>query len=265
VLYSNGKTIFKRCGFNTAIIENSGSRKIFMKKFPVRPILLIAVFFLIAALTGCMSIHTAARNGNITEVKKQLAWGANPNSRTFWYLESPLHEAARGGYPEIVKLLLEKGAQVNIRNEGGATPLHYAARNGNIEVMEILLENGADVTQKGTGCGTALQWAARNGQIQAIKTLMSNGVDINQRGSDDVTALMDAVSNGQLETVEFLIANGADINARTARDSRCSALSIAAGRNNVEIGQLLLQHGADPTLECNGRKIPQSFIEKLRN
>ena len=44
---------------------------------------------------GRMSIHTAARAGNLAEIKRQLAWGVNPNTRTFpWYLDTPLHFAA---------------------------------------------------------------------------------------------------------------------------------------------------------------------------
>ena len=102
-------------------------------------------------LTGCMSIHTAARMGNLGEVKKQLTWGVNPNKRTFWYLNTPLHGAAAYGRIRVVKLLLAKGADVNKGNEGGERPLHYAARHGHIKVMKILLENGANVSEKGTG------------------------------------------------------------------------------------------------------------------
>lgn len=210
-------------------------------------------------LSGCMSIQTAARAGNVGEVKRQLAWGVNPNSRTFWYRTAPLHEAAAFGHIRIVELLLAKGADVNIRNEGGETPLHYAAGHGHTRVMETLLENGADPAQKGTGCGTPMQWAARNGQIQPIKTLVDHGVSIDQGGSGGVTALMEATSYGQMATVRFLLANGADANLGNG----CSPLHIAAYRNDIEIGRILVQHGADSTFECQGNEIPRSFVEQL--
>ena len=215
-------------------------------------------------LTGCMSIHEAARMGNAAEVEKQLAWGVNPNSKTFRYRTAPLHEAAANGKLRIVKLLLEKGANVNVTNEGGETPLHYAAKHGYLEVMEILLENGADPAQKGTGCGTPMQWARRNRQIQSIKMLLDHDVSINQRGSGGRTALMEAVSAEQLEIVNFLVANGADVNVTDERGEGCSPLCIAAHHNNLEIGRILLKHGADPALECEDRKIPEDFLIKIR-
>ena len=210
-------------------------------------------------LSGCMSIQTAAGAGNVDEVERQLAWGVNPDSETFWYRTAPLHEAAVYGRARIVALLLENGADVNIRNEGGETPLHYAAGHGHTKVMEILLENGADPAQKGTGCGTPMQWAARNGQIQPIKTLVDHGVSIDQGGSGGVTALMEATSYGQMATVRFLLANGADANLGNG----CSPLHIAAYRNDIEIGRILVQHGADSTFECQGNEIPRSFVEQL--
>ena len=54
----------------------------------------VSVFLLVLLMvpfTGCMSIHTAASAGNVAEVKKQLAWGVNPNKRTFWYLTRISH------------------------------------------------------------------------------------------------------------------------------------------------------------------------------
>lgn len=209
-------------------------------------------------LTGCMSIHTAARNGNLTEVKKQLAWGVNPNTRTFWYLNTPLHGAASYGRIKVVKLLLAKGTDVNKGNEGGERPLHYAARHGHTKVMKILLENGAKVSEKGTGCGTPLRWAAENGQIEAAELLLAYGADIDQENG---SALRVALENRQLEMVKFLISKGADVNARSAT---CTALYSAYRGGYVEIARILLEHGADPALECNGRRISDEFLKTMQ-
>ena len=213
-------------------------------------------------ISGCTSIHAAAEAGNVGCVKRWLALGVSPNTRTLWYLNTPLIKASAYGRIRVVKLLLEKGADVNKHNEGGETPLHYAARHGHVKVMEILLDHGADPTKKGTGCGTPMQWAGRGGQIGAIKMLMRYGVSINQPGSGDTTALHEAVGHDHPDTVRFLLANGAEVDARL--ESGCTPFySASAGKGNIEIGRILLEHGADPTVECNGRSVSEEFLRSL--
>jgi ankyrin repeat protein len=63
----------------------------------------------------------------------------------------PLHSAAAGNYTGIARMLVENGAQVNIRQQAGVTPLHSAAQNGNLELLILLLENGADVNVRMEG------------------------------------------------------------------------------------------------------------------
>jgi ankyrin repeat protein len=63
----------------------------------------------------------------------------------------PLHSAAAGNYTNIARMLVENGAQVNIKQQAGVTPLHSAAQNGNLELLILLLENGAqtDIRMEG--------------------------------------------------------------------------------------------------------------------
>src|ERR1700744_457357 len=63
----------------------------------------------------------------------------------------PIHSAAAGNYTDIVRLLIENGANVNVKQQAGATPLHSAAQNGNLEMLILLLENNADVTTRMEG------------------------------------------------------------------------------------------------------------------
>ena len=73
-----------------------------------------------------ISIHKAAREGNIEAVKQHLAAGADVNAKDEVYGGTPLHWAAGEGQKEVVELLLAKGADVNAKNNDGVTPLDAA-------------------------------------------------------------------------------------------------------------------------------------------
>ncbi len=127
-----------------------------------------------------------------------------------------LHDAARGGDVDQVKLLLSKGADVNLRNRMNWTPLHTAVQNRKHEVIELLIAEGADINAK------------------------------NNRG---LTPLMAAVYIGQKDAVELLIAKGADVNIMGGRGE--NALSLANKRGKTEIADLLLKHGAKKPVPQN--------------
>jgi ankyrin repeat protein len=78
--------------------------------------------------------------------------------------------AAWNGHLEIVKLLLEHGADVNAKMEGLGTALHLAASNGHLEIVKLLLENGADVNAKTEGGygETAVEIANRKGHMKVF-------------------------------------------------------------------------------------------------
>ena len=214
--------------------------------------------FTMALLGGCVSIQSAARKGDLEEVRSQLASGTNVNSKTFRMGLTALHGAAGNGHIEIVKLLLEKGADPNITQENSCPPLAYAAHGGHADIMEILIAHGADPQQR-----TVMELAARGGHIEAVEVLLEHGTDINVKGTDGYTALNTAVGHRHVELVKFLLSRGADVNA-TASYGR-TPLFTAYRARNVKIRRILLQHGADTTLEYGeGFKIPQSFLDQLR-
>lgn len=63
----------------------------------------------------------------------------------------PIHSAAAGNYTNIAALLIESGANVNVKQQAGVTPLHSAAQNGNLDMLILLLEAGADVNVRMEG------------------------------------------------------------------------------------------------------------------
>ncbi len=67
------------------------------------------------------------------------------------YSVYPLHSAVAGNYTDIARMLINNGAQVNIKQQAGVTPLHSAAQNGNTELLVVLLEHGAEVNTRMEG------------------------------------------------------------------------------------------------------------------
>ena len=95
---------------------------------------------------GFTALHLAAFFGQEEAAKILLERGAEVNlvARNATIHVTPLHSAAAGSHPGIVKLLLEHGADPNAAQDGGYTPLHSAAQNDDRESAEALLEAGAD-------------------------------------------------------------------------------------------------------------------------
>ncbi len=88
---------------------------------------------------------------------------------------TPLQSAAAGKHHRIVKMLLDHGADPNVREANGFTPLHAAAQNDDIETIRMLLLGGADLTIKSTSGKTALDVAMDAGNEKA-SALLSEGV-----------------------------------------------------------------------------------------
>jgi len=90
---------------------------------------------------------------------------------------TPLHSAAFGGHVEIVKLLLERGADPNAKTDDGLTPLHIAAFKGHVDVVRVLLEHGANPNAKDNNGQTPLHYAVQEGHVEIVKSLLERGAD----------------------------------------------------------------------------------------
>ena len=97
---------------------------------------------------------------------------------------TPLMEASSGGFVDIVKLLLQHGANVNAQSSSGNTALHYACCGGYEDVVLVLLDHNADIEHQNENGHTPLMEAASGGHGSVALILLERGAGINTHSSE---------------------------------------------------------------------------------
>jgi len=177
-----------------------------------------------------------------TRSKRQRGGAPKSIKRTREDDNMALIQASIRGDTETVAMLLEKGADVNAKNNDGRTALILASENGRTEIVAMLLEKGADVSAKGDYGYTALIWASLMGRTDIVEMLLEKGADVNAKNNGGRTALHWASHGGPTEIVAKLLDAGADMNAKTTWGM--TALMKASDYENTEIVKLLIIKGA---------------------
>ena len=139
------------------------------------------------------------------------------------YDHTVMHYAAFLGDLDRVKLLTEKGGDINVKGCNNKTPLHFAALSGNMELVQWLVQQGADLKAITSYDETALHFAAQSDNLELVQWLAEQGFDINAKESyDNETALHYAVKNGNFEMVMWLVEHGAKINPDESQSDKDS-------------------------------------------
>ena len=156
---------------------------------------------------------------------------------------TPLHNAATEDEPEVVALLLDRGADIEAHNEKGATPLHVAAAHNKPEVVALLLDRGADIEARSATGHTPLHYAAGYNKPEVVELLLDRGADIESSPDTEHTPLHYAAGDNKPEVVALLLDRGANIEARTEKGT--TPLHVATRYNKPEVVELLLDRGAN--------------------
>lgn len=193
-------------------------------------------------------LHIASLLGHLAVVRILLDKGADISIRDSQGYTA-LHLVVYQGNKHVAKLLLDRGADVAARSVSGYTALRCAAASGRKEVVELLLERGADIAASDMDGSTALHNAAFRGHRDVVELLLDRGADIMASDIDGSTALYDAAASGRKEVVEVLLDRGANITAQNEYGN--TVLHGAASRGRGETVKLLLERGADATTQNN--------------
>jgi uncharacterized protein len=184
--------------------------------------------------TNEFRLFRAASGGNKKDAKLLLAAGTNVNAREYEG-ETPLMYAAQAGRTEMVLFLLGRGADINAVSNNGETALVRAV--GYPATVKVLLEKGADVE-----LGAPLISAGYSGLIDTVKVLLKYGANPNAKLLDGDTALMAAaIQSGSKDVVKVLIAAGADVSYKNKRGK--TAEMLARENGHADLAEFLREAG----------------------
>ncbi|CAH8442466.1 unnamed protein product [Schistosoma turkestanicum] len=188
---------------------------------------------------------------------------------------TPLHFAAGYNRLAIVELLLQYKADVHAKDKGGLVPLHNACSYGHAKVAELLIQHGANVNVTDLWRFTPLHEAAAKGKFEICRLLLKYGADPSKKNRDGHTpidlvkdtdsdvydllrgdiAVLEAAKKGNLTKIKRLVTSE-NINCRDTQGRNSTPLHLAAGYNNIETLEFLLESGADVNAKDKGGLIP---------
>ncbi|MGL5028760.1 MAG: ankyrin repeat domain-containing protein [Wolbachia pipientis] len=233
---------------------------------------------------GQHSMCIAAKKGNLYLTAYILIEGADLNAQDecSW---TPLYYAVYSGNIDVVRFLIDQGADYNITDNEG-TPVYYAFQYGHVRIVKYFVEEKsidpmAPINEYGStlfgeaivggdldtikylmsrkdvtyDCNDLLEIAILNGHLDVVEYLVEEkGVDVNFVGENGWTPLLDAVERDNVEVVEYLIEKGAYVNAIT--EDGTTGLHIAAEHCNFDMVKCLVINGANINVRDKNNNTP---------
>ncbi|XP_028830602.1 caskin-1 isoform X1 [Denticeps clupeoides] len=193
---------------------------------------------------GLAALHHAALNGNVELISLLLEAQAAVDIKDQKGMRA-LHYAAWQGRTEPMKMLLKAGSSVNSQSDGGQIPLHLSSQHGHYDGSEMLLQHQSNPCIRDLAGKTPLDLACEFGRVRVVQLLLSSNVCaamLEPKTSDPngTSPLHLAAKNGHIDIIRLLIRAGIDINLQTKTGT---ALHEAALCGKTEAVRLLLDSG----------------------
>lgn len=203
--------------------------------------------------------RTAILEDQVETVRRWLDAGLDPDEQPAEACSTPLALAVIGGNPEVVRLLVDHGANINgPASPDGQTVLHCAAalEEDAGDMVGMLLQGGADVNATDNGHTTALMLAAVGGRVETVKALLAARPGLEARSSTGQTAAELALAANQAEVVDLLRRAGARLALPATPDEDAAAgssglTSIMTNEGLIMLGETFEE--AQPKLETGTR------------
>jgi ankyrin repeat protein len=207
------------------------------------------------AIVGGTALTISITSGNIGFVKTLVENGVDVNYRHQYHVPAIFYAASSIHRNEILKILLESGANANDRNSDSITPLMLTSMTNNIEGCKILLTHGADVNaqrDKKLGGEAPLFYAVQSGYFDIVKFLCDNGANVKLKKSDGTSPIHSTVHNLSPEIIKYLKEKGADINAKD--NDGTTTLMRAAYYNKIGHVKMLIELGANVNFKSKSKE-----------
>nr|XP_025045650.1 ankyrin-3-like [Pelodiscus sinensis] len=206
-----------------------------------------------------VSIFDAATKGDLPDLKNVLK--KNDINAVNSSNETLLHIAAANGHATIIEYLINKGAELDVKDKKGRTPLHRAPEKGQDDAVDVLLQAGTYIYSLDKEAKTPLHLAAQNDHIHILKRILKEEVRCykNRQNFLHMAALKDESNLAQM-----LLKNGATVDAKDEKGQ--TALGYAISQGSEKTVKVLLEAGASIDwyiidVACNKNK--QSILKML--
>ncbi|CAC5376392.1 unnamed protein product [Mytilus coruscus] len=187
--------------------------------------------------TGNTPLQNALDSGNVEIAESLISKGANV------HLGSSLHSACRKGYRHIVELIINKGVDINKRDNRGRTPLLIACSHVQEDLVNFSLDKSCEIHHSNKMGDTPLSAACRSGSKVLVQKLLSKGANVNKATANGWTALMSACNLGYKTITDLLIQHDAKMNCTT--NNGWTPLMFACGSGSESLVLSLIKKGAD--------------------
>ena len=176
----------------------------------------------------------------------------------------PIVEAAKNGDLQIVKTILaQEPSKLNATDQDNYTSLHWACMRAHWDIVKYLIEKGADLNVIGGDGGSPINWAVHHDNVEIIKLMVEKGAKLNIRNKWGMTELHTAIWRGCIQVVEYLLDHGSDPTIKTNEGWTAMHYAFRSGHDNVI--EMLKKKGLSMTEKDNMGRTPQYLYFKKPN